>query len=196
MRQVCYAEILSGLATGDATIGAAPDAFPVNFVSYGGTFPGSAFLSSVTGTSGATLTFGASLPYDYSPPPADRLVLEVTNNASVALTSITFAAPVYNYGGYNVNPGIYVAGVFTNSGIVVGTSSGFTYDFGTPLAVGDSIAFYIPLSAPDSSSSYGYSIGESVTTVPEPSTFALLGLSGIGLAVGSYRRGKWGHSIC
>jgi hypothetical protein len=72
------AGIVSATAAGDATIGATPDASPVDFVNFphqggGGFYPSSAFLSSVTGMAGATLSFTTNGIYDfdtpYLPPP-------------------------------------------------------------------------------------------------------------------------------
>ncbi len=195
-----HAGIISASATGDATIGATPDASPVvNFDGFGGVYPGTAFLSSVTGLNGATLTFTTDGSYDYPPGNSDRLVLNVTNDTSAPLSFINFevgnGASIYLFiaNSYEVFPGSYSAGTIMATENVgdIATPSGFTHIFATPLAVGESEAFYIPLSLPSVPTTF--TITESFTApetsaVPEPATFALAALGGIGLAIGACRR--------
>lgn len=183
------AGIVSATASGDATIGATPDASPVDFVGFGGFYPGSAFLNSVTGTAGATLSFTTDGTYDYNTPPyahSDRLVLDVTNNSSVALTSINFGmgngASILDFASYEIYPGVY-----SSPAINTGPSDGVaaapfsaTYYFATPLAIGASEGFYIPIVIPTTPTTF--TITESVNSTPEPGSLMLLlsGSAGLG----------------
>jgi PEP-CTERM motif len=190
------AGIVSATASGDATIGATPDASPVDFVGFGGFYPGSAFLNSVTGTTGAILSFTTDGNYDYNTlpyPHSDRLVLDVTNNSSVALTSITFGmgygVSILDFGSYEIYPGVYSSpAIYTGpSDGVAAAPSGATYYFASPLAIGASEGFYIPIVIPTTPTTF--TITESVNSTPEPGSLMLLGsgLAGLG-ALGWMKR--------
>ena len=185
---MAQAGILTASATGDATIGGTPDggAVVVDFVSFGGLFAGTPFLKSVTGFAGSTLTFTYDQrAFDFDP--ADRLVLDVTNNTGTTIKSMTYTlengAKIFDYfGGTFAYPGIYSSSgpsiTTPFSARILGTTS-FTYN--APVADGSSIAFYIPIDLSGVTTPGTFTLIESDTiATPEPGSLTVFGL---GLAI-------------
>ena len=150
----------------------------------------------MTGTTGATLSFTTDGNYDYNTPPyphSDRLVLDVTNHSSVPLTSITFGmgngASILEFGSYEIYPGLYSSPAIDTGPLdgVAAAPSGATYYFATPLAIGASEGFYIPIALLTTPTTF--TITEFVNSTPEPSSLTLLlaGLTGLG-AFGRLKR--------
>ena len=184
------ASIQTASATGSATVEATLDN-PSEDVIYSGMFggsaPSSAFNNSLTAPGVAVLTFGLSGPNDYTT--ADRLILNVTNNTGTPLGSLDVTlgggATVFNYFGYFSYLGSYTSPPpsMDVTGVAGSGPTGFTYDFNTPLAVGASQAFYIPVDVSNSPTQFTLT-EQSVSAIPEPTsllTFAVLGLFGGGL---------------
>jgi hypothetical protein len=176
----------ASLLSGNATVSSVPvnPANSVDFVSFGGAYPGNVFDNALISPGVAELGFTTVLPADYSPPPADRLILNVTNNTGAPLASFAIALSGASIYGSVYYPGVYDSTLnqFVNSAGIASSASGFTYNFSTPLPVNGSAAFYIPLEY-SSQLPTSFVLTEQSGVVPEPATLIVWSILG-SLAVG------------
>ena len=172
-----------------------------------GTQSASAFTESITGPNSSVKTFTYDPFRDTGPfTGQDRLVLRLTNNAGGTLSAIKFtlsSPPGAIDGGLSYG-GSYNAGTFNFDGTsyiydqqnVSGQGIGFTATFATPIPVGGTYAFYIPVALPTDFSSGTLDLTQTPTVaaaaVPEPASLVLagLGLAGFGLAGLRRRRAR------
>jgi hypothetical protein len=188
------AGFISATATGPATI-TGPASTSVTFAGspgspyLPGTFAATPFLESLTGTADVTLSFAYDGNRDGGP--FNRLVLVKTNNTGTTLGGYEFAFSSVNsvvtaplgvfIGTYN---GATSPPTFTSNSPKL-SAVGNTFTYSGLISNGETVAFYIPVSF---ASTGAGTFTMTQTVVPEPSSFALLGLGGLGLSFGAYRR--------
>lgn len=195
---------VDGIGTSNvASVGALPDSAPtVGFPTFGGTYPAAAFLVDVKEIGAAGFSFTFDSTRDYPAGDADRLVLSFTNNTGKDISSLQLSvsggASIFGYpssGDTYTYPGVYGSGSFsqTDSAILAQSS---TFSWSTPITAGSSVAFYIPISLSAYNGNSGsFDVSLTTAAVPEPSSMALLGLGGLGLAAYRRRRAKQTQTV-
>lgn len=98
-------------------------------------------------------------------------------------------ARILDFASYEIYPGVYSSPAINTGPLdgVAATPFGATYQFATPLAIGASEGFYIPIVLLTERRTF--TVTESINSTPEPGSLTLFlsGLAGLG-AIGCMKR--------